>query len=124
MPGKRSPQTPLERVRELCLRLPEVTERPSHGAPAFFVRERKAFAMFLNDHHGDGRLALWCAAPPGVQQEMIAEDAARFFRPPYVGPRGWLGVRVDGRPDWDELRAVIEEAYRTVAPKHLGAQLD
>jgi hypothetical protein len=116
--------TPLDRVRAMCLALPEVTERLSHGAPSFFVRDKKTFVMFLDDHHGDGRLALWCAAPPGAQGEMIDEDPDRFFRPPYVGHRGWLGVRVDGRPDWAEVREVIEQAYRTVAPATLVASLD
>jgi hypothetical protein len=116
--------TPLDRVRAMCLALPEVTERLSHGAPSFFVRDKKTLVMFLDDHHGDGRLALWCAAPPGAQGEMIDEDPDRFFRPPYVGHRGWLGVRVDGRPDWAEVREVIEQAYRTVAPATLVASLD
>jgi hypothetical protein len=118
------PTAPLDRVRAACLALPEVTERLSHGAPSFFVREKKTFVMFMDDHHGDGRLALWCAAPLGAQEEMIGQDPDRFFRPPYVGHRGWLGVRVDGRPDWAEVVAVINEAYRTVAPKQLVGQLD
>jgi hypothetical protein len=108
----------------MCLALPDVTERLSHGAPSFFVRGTKAFVMFMDDHHGDGRLALWCAAPPGAQAEMIDEDPDRFFRPPYVGHRGWLGVRVDGRPDWAEVHGVIEQAYRVVAPATLVAALD
>jgi hypothetical protein len=108
----------------MCLALPEVTERLSHGAPSFFVRDKKTFVMFMDDHHGDGRLALWCAAPPGAQAEMIDEDPDRFFRPPYVGHRGWLGVRVDGRPDWTEVGEVIEQAYRVVAPATLVAELD
>jgi hypothetical protein len=116
--------TPLARVRAMCLALPEVTERLSHGAPSFFVRHKKTFVMFMDDHHGDGRLALWCAAPPGAQAEMIDENPDRFFRPPYVGHRGWLGVRVDGRPDWAEVAAVIEQAYRAVAPATLVATLD
>jgi hypothetical protein len=116
--------SPLDRVRAVCLALPEVTERLSHGAPTFFIREQKTFVTFMDDHHGDGRLALWCAAPVGAQQEMLAENPERFFRPPYVGHRGWLGVRVDGRPDWAEVNQVIEEAYRTVAPRRLVAQLD
>lgn len=115
---------PLDRVRAACLALPEVVERPSHGAPSFFVRGTKTFVMFMDDHHGDGRLALWCAAPPGVQEEMVAEDPSRFFRPPYVGQRGWLGVRVDRRPDWAEVGEIIEQAYRVVAPKTLVAGLD
>ncbi len=116
--------TALDRVREACLAMPEATERLSHGAPTFFVRDKKTFVTFVGDHHGHAGVALWCAAPSGAQEEMIAENPARFFRPPYVGHRGWLGVRVDGRPDWSEVRAVIEEAYRTVAPKTLVARLD
>ena len=114
----------LERVRAACLALPEVTERLSHGAPSFFVRGKKTFVTFMDDHHGDARLALWCAAPPGSQEELVAENPDRFFRPPYVGHRGWLGVRVDRGPDWAEVCEVIEEAYRTVAPVALVAQLD
>jgi hypothetical protein len=114
----------LDRVRSLCLALPETNERPSHGSPAFFVRDKKTFVMFLNDHHGDGRLALWCAAPAGAQEALVARDAVRFFRPPYVGHRGWLGVRLDLRVDWAEVAALIDEAYRCVAPRALVAQLD
>jgi hypothetical protein len=117
-------RTPLDRIREMCLALPEVVERPSHGAPTFFINGKKTFVMFMDDHHGDGRLALWCAAPPGAQAEMLEQDPVRFFQPPYVGHRGWLGVRVDKRPDWAEVEQVIKDAYRTVAPKTLVAQLD
>lgn len=113
----------LARVRKICLALPEVTERLSHGAPTFFAG-KKSMVMFLDDHHGDGRLALWVAAPPGVQEEMVRLEPDRFFRPPYVGPRGWLGVRLDERPDWDEIGDIVEEAYRTVAIKRLVTQLE
>jgi hypothetical protein len=116
--------TPLDRVRAACLALPEVEERLSHGAPTFFAGGKKAFVMFMDNHHDDGRLALWCAAPAGAQQELVAESPARFFRPPYVGHRGWLGVRVDGRPDWAEVREIIEEGYRTVASRALVAELE
>ena len=112
----------LKRVRALCLALPQATERLSHGAPTFFVK--KSFLMFHNDHHGDGRLAIWCAAPEGTQAAMIGADPERFFRPPYVGPSGWVGVRLDVRPDWDEIAGVIEDAYRTVAPAKMIAILD
>ena len=78
----------LGKVRRACLALPETSERPSHGGPAFFIRDKKCFVMFLNDHHDDGRLAIWCAAPDGVQVEMVDTDPERFFRPPYVGHRG------------------------------------
>lgn len=113
----------LAKVRKICLALPEVTERLSHGAPTFFAG-KKTMVMFVNDHHGDGRLALWVAAPPGVQEEMVRLEPERFFRPPYVGPRGWLGVRLDKRPDWQEVGDIVEEAYRTVAIKRLLTQLE
>jgi hypothetical protein len=114
----------LRRVREICLRLPEVTERLSHGSPTFFVRDRKTFVMYLDDHHGDGRLALWCAAPGGAQAELVAAEPEQFFRPPYVGHRGWLGVRLDRDPDWDEVAEIVQDAYRQIAPKSLVARLD
>ena len=117
-------ETALAKVREACLALPEVTERLSHGSPTFFVRDKKTFVMFLDDHHGDGRLALWVAAAPGVQAEMVDEEPDRFFVPPYVGHRGWLGVRLDRRPNWDEVAGICADAYRQVAPKTLVAQLD
>jgi len=110
-------------VRELCLALPEVTERLSHGSPTWFAG-KKTMVMYLDDHHGDGRLALWLAAPPGVQADMVLQEPDRFFVPPYVGHRGWLGVRLDHSPDWDEIGDIIEEAYRTVAIKRLLAELD
>jgi hypothetical protein len=115
---------PLAQVREACLALPETTERLSHGSPTFFVRDKKTFVMYLDDHHGDGRLALWCAAPPGLQAELVEQEPERFFRPPYVGHRGWIGVRLDRDPDWDEIAAICEDAYRQVAPKTLVARLD
>ena len=116
--------TPLDRVRAFCLALPEVTERLSHGAPSFFVRDKKTFVMFLDDHHGDGRLALWCAAPPGAQHALVTEEPDRFFRPRYVGGRGWLGVRLDRALDWEEVAGICADAFRQVAPKTLVAKLD
>ncbi len=114
----------LPRVRRICLSLPETTERLSHGAPTFFVRGKKTFVMYLDDHHGDGRLALWCAAPPGAPASLVDEEPHRFFVPPYVGGRGWLGVRLDVDVDWDEITDIVEDAYRMVAPKTLIARLD
>ncbi|MBL8778833.1 MAG: MmcQ/YjbR family DNA-binding protein [Acidimicrobiales bacterium] len=114
----------LAEVRGACHALPEVEERPSHGAPTFFVRGKKSFVMFHDDHHGDGRLALWVAAAPGVQAEMVDEEPDRFFVPPYVGHRGWLGVRLDRSPDWAEVAGICADAYRQVAPKTLVARLD
>ena len=109
----------LARVRRLCLALPETSERPSHGAPTFFVRGRRSFLMVLTDHHGDGRFAIWCAAPPGIQELLVRGDPERFFRPPYVGHRGWLGVRLDVGVDWEELAGIVEDAYAEVAPPAL-----
>lgn len=117
-------QETLRRVREICLALPEVTERLSHGSPTFFVRDRKTFVTLLDDHHGDGRLAIWCAAPDGVQASLVDAEPHRFFRPPYVGGRGWLGVRLDVDVDWDEVARIAEDAYRVVAPKTLARLLD
>ena len=112
-------------VRAACLRLPEVTERLSHGAPSFFVRGRTTFVMLMADGHHDIAFPhLWCAAPPGAQAELIATDPQRFFRPPYVGHRGWLGVRLDGPIDGAEIGELCEDAYRTVAPKRLINGLD
>jgi hypothetical protein len=114
----------LERVRAICLDLPEVNERPSHGAPTFFIRDKKTFVMFHNDHHGDGILGVWAAAPPGAQEALIAANPAVYYRPAYVGHRGWVGMRLEGKVDWDEAEGVIEDAYRAVAPKTLVAELD
>lgn len=113
----------LERLRRLCLALPETTERLSHGEPTWFVRGKKTFATYA-DHHHDDRLAFWCAAPPGVQEALIGADPERFFRPPYVGHRGWVGVRLDVPVDWEEIAELVTDAYRVVAPKYLVAQLD
>jgi hypothetical protein len=105
-------------VRRLCLAYPETSERPSHGAPTFFVRSKTSFVMFVENHHGDGRIAIWCAAPGGAQEALVASAPEHFFRPPYVGARGWLGVRLE-RPDWKAVAALIDDAYRTVAPRKL-----
>jgi hypothetical protein len=109
----------LVRIREICLALPETSERLSHGAPTFFVRGKRAFAMVLSNHHGDGRFAIWCAAPDGMQRLLVESEPERFFVPPYVGHRGWLGVRLDRRLDWDELAGFVEDAYGEVAPPKL-----
>lgn len=109
----------LERLREICFGLPETTERLSHGAPTFFVRGKRPFVMVLTDHHGDGRFAIWCAAADGVQGMLVEADPERFFVPPYVGHRGWLGVRLDRGVDWDELAGIAEDAYAEVAPAKL-----
>lgn len=110
------------RLRRICLALPEASERVSHGEAAFFVG--KQFVSVDDHHHGADRLSFWCPAPAGVQEQLIAEDPAQFFRPPYVGHRGWIGVRIDLDPDWDEIAEIVRDAYRQVAPKRLVAQLE
>jgi hypothetical protein len=114
----------IERLRALCLALPEVTERLSHGEPTWFVRGRKVFVQ-LSDHHHDERLGFWCASVTEVRDGLVERDAERFFVPPYVGGRGWLGVYLDvGRPDWDEIDELVRDAYRWIAPKTLAVRLD
>jgi hypothetical protein len=118
-------RTLLATFRAACERLPEVEERPSHGAPTYFVRGKKSFAMlWAQGHHDDDFPHLWCAAAPGVQAELIASDPRQFFRPPYVGHRGWVGVRLDRGIDDGELREICEDAFRAVAPKTLIRELD
>jgi hypothetical protein len=109
----------LDRIRTICAGLPETSERLSHGHPSFFIREKRSFAMVLDDHHGDGRFAIWCAAAPGTQELLIDADPEKFFRPPYVGHRGWIGVRLDRGLDWDEIAGILEDAYAEVAPPAL-----
>ena len=114
---------PLRRLRALCNALPEVEERLSHGEPTWFVRGKKTFVMYA-DHHHDDRLGFWCAAPPGTQAALVDAEPDRYFRPPYVGHRGWLGVFLDVAVDWEDVAEHVEEAYRAVAPKTLVARLD
>ncbi len=116
-------EDPLDRLRRLCLALPETTERLSHGEPTWFVRGKKTFVTYANHHHDD-RLAFWCAAPLGAQDILVSSDPERFFVPPYVGHRGWLGVRLDVALDWEEIAAHVADAYRMVAPKRLLMELD
>jgi hypothetical protein len=115
-------------VRAICSAFPEVTERPSHGAPTWFVRgggrERSFVMLWERGHHDNQFPHLWCAAPPGTQQELIAAEPELIFRPPYVGGRGWLGVRLDGGVDWAEIAELCQDAYRTVAPASLVKRLD
>jgi len=118
----------VERLRAICTGFPEVVERPSHGAPTWFVRtggrERSFVTLWADGHHDNHFPHLWCAAPPGSQQELIAAEPETVFRPPYVGGRGWLGVRLDGDVDWDEIAELCQDGYRTVAPPGLVKRLD
>jgi predicted DNA-binding protein (MmcQ/YjbR family) len=113
----------LRRLRQICLALPGTTERLSHGEPTWFIREKKSFATFAHHHHDD-RVGFWCAAPAGLQHSMVDTDPLRFFVPPYVGHRGWLGVYLDVPVDWIEIADIVETAYRAIAPIRLVAELD
>ena len=111
---------PLDRLREICLALPEATEKETWGDPTFRVRD-KIFAMCKV---GDGRMSVWCKALPGVQGILVGSDQERFFVPPYVGHNGWVGVRLDVEIDWDDVADLVEESYRMTAPKRLLALVD
>jgi hypothetical protein len=113
------------RLREICQELPEVTERPSHGAPTWFAGGKKPFVTLWADGHHDSHFPhLWCAGLPGAAEALTGAAPARFFRPPYVGHRGWIGVRLDGDPDWAELAELCADAYRAVATARLIRLLD
>jgi hypothetical protein len=109
----------LETVRQICLAFPEASERPSHGEPTFFVGDKRSFATVWDNHHGDGRFAVLCAAPAGMQAPLVEGDPERFFVPPYVGHRGWIGFRLDRGFDPDELAGILEDAFAEVAPPKL-----
>jgi hypothetical protein len=119
------PPRPLTRLRRLCLQLPEAHEVEAWGEPTFRVRN-KLFAMHAspNNHHGGGRPAVWMKAAPGNQELMVRAAPDRFFRPPYVGPSGWVGVWLDGRVDWEELAGLLEDSYRMTAPNKLLKELE
>jgi predicted DNA-binding protein (MmcQ/YjbR family) len=114
---------PIARLREICLALPEVAEKPfgGHTSPTFRVRD-KIFAMCEGEENG-GRNAVWCKAPPGAQQVIVSSDAKRYFVPPYVGKSGWVGVRLHRGVDWDVVAELIVESYRMTAPRRLAAAI-
>jgi predicted DNA-binding protein (MmcQ/YjbR family) len=113
----------VERLRKLCLALPEANERVSHGEPTWFAGKGKVFAMLDNHHHGAEHLGVWLPQPRGVQERLISAEAARFYRPPYVGPKGWVGVVLDTAPDWKRVAHLVREAYSFVATVKLRALL-
>jgi predicted DNA-binding protein (MmcQ/YjbR family) len=134
MPARKVPSHPIkalaaadaalvERLRKLCMMLPEANEKLSHGEPTWFAGKGKVFAMLDNHHHGSSHLAVWLPQPPGVQQSLIEADAERFFRPPYVGPSGWVGVVLETKPDWKLVAGLIRDSFLHVATKKLSAQL-
>src|SRR5438552_16045375 len=109
----------VRRVRRICSTLPGTTEKLSHGEPTFFVN-KKVYAMFANNHHNDGHIAVWIAAPPGLQAMLVNTSPEKFFRPPYVGVRGWVGIELDSLDD-EELASHLCEAWRLIAPKNRKA---
>ncbi len=113
----------LEKTRKLCLGLPQTSEKEAWGGPTFRVKG-KMFAMYMDQHHGDGRVALWVNADAGARDALVEADPRRFFVPPYMGPRGWLGVRLDKRLGWRRIGDIVEEAWRRTAPKRVAALLD
>ena len=119
-PGSDPGDEHLQRVRRICGTLPGVTEKLSHGEPTFFVH-KKVFTMFANNHHDDGHIAVWLPAPPGQQAMLIHSEPAKFFRPPYVGVRGWIGIELEAVSD-EELAFHILEAWRMIAPRKLQAR--
>lgn len=114
---------PLPQVRAICLSFPEATEKLAWGEPTWRVKD-KLFAMFSYHHHGDEHISVWCKARDGVQQSLVESEPTHFFRPPYVGVKGWLGIRLDTNPDWKTVAMFLAEAYRMTAPKKLVAELD
>lgn len=114
-------ESPLEKLREICMALPDVSERLSHSEPTWFAAKR-SFVMFADRHHND-RVAFWCAAPEGAQELLMQLKPRNYFRPPYVGVKGWVGVYLDVPADWDEIADVVRDAYRKVATPKLLAKL-
>jgi hypothetical protein len=125
MPGKRPSSIPIDQLRELCLALPEAHEVEAWGEPTFRVKN-KIFAMYAasDTHHGAGRPCVWLKSTHFIQDMLIHEDGGRYFSPPYVGPKGWLGVRLDRRPNWKTVRELIRDAYLLTAPKRIAAMLE
>jgi hypothetical protein len=113
----------VQRLRSICLALPEAREKTSHGEPTWFAGPGKVFAMVDEHHHHAPHLSAWLPLPFGAQETLMTGDPARFFRPPYVGGRGWVGLVLDTRPDWDQVARLVREAYLHVATKKLAARL-
>lgn len=114
---------PLKRLRTLIEALPETSEKLSHGTPTWWGG-KKTFAMFHGGNYDEGRRGVWIKAPDGVQEDLIDANPERFYRPKYVGPSGWVGVRLEGKVDWAEVKFLLEQGWRTVAPKRAIAALD
>lgn len=113
----------IERLRKICMALPDANERISHGEPTWFAGKGKSFAMLDNHHHRAPHLSVVLPQPPGVQQDLIELDPEAFFRPPYVGGAGWVGVVLDTKPDWKMVEKLVREAFLHVAGVKLKKQL-
>jgi hypothetical protein len=116
------PRNPLGRVRKIIEQWPETDERVSHGSPTWWGG-KKTFASFHDNHHGDGRVAIWVKGTFELQGDLVDTDPDSFFVPPYVGPSGWFGIRLDVDVDWGTVEDLLEEGYRSVAPKRALALL-
>jgi hypothetical protein len=114
----------VERLREICLAFPEAIEKPSHGEPTWFAGKGKVFATLDDHHHRAEHLSVWLPLPFGAQEALVGREPGRYFRPPYVGARGWVGVVLDGRPDWAEVARLVREAYVQVASRSLASRLE
>jgi hypothetical protein len=122
LPTTRAEVAAIERLRRICLALPEAIEKIAWGEPTW--RAGKIFAQMDTHHHGSPHVSVWLPAAPGVQEALVEEDPVRFFRPPYVGIKGWVGVHIDGKPDWRVVAGLVADAYRLVAPDRLAQRLD
>ena len=124
MPTKRTVLTPIDRLRTVCLELPEAHEVEAWSEPTFRVKN-KIFAMYADSdhHHGAGRPCVWLKSTHLIQDMLIHEDPDRYFAPPYVGPKGWLGIRLDRRPNWMTIADLIRDAYLLTAPKRIAAMI-
>lgn len=116
-------KTPIDRVRQICLALPEATEKEAWGEPTFRVNG-KIFAQYEDNHHDSGIVGLWCKAPDGFQQVLVASNPERFYVPKYVGHKGWIGIRMEGAVDWEHVAELIGDSYRMTAPKRLLALVE
>jgi predicted DNA-binding protein (MmcQ/YjbR family) len=127
MPKRTGDEAAIKKLRAICMALPEANEKISHGEPTWFAGKGKVFAMLDNHHHGSPHLAVWLPQTLDGQLTLLEENPARFFRPPYVGVKGWVGVVLDTKPDWTEVAVLVRDAFRLVATaklrKALGASL-
>jgi predicted DNA-binding protein (MmcQ/YjbR family) len=115
---------PLARLRAICMALPDAVEKVSHGEPTWFADKGRVFAMLDDHHHGAPHVSVWLPAPLGEQETLVQRDSRRYFRPPYVGHQGWVGVVLDTKPDWRIVAELVEQAYRLVAHPRLVRKLD